>query len=118
MKILSLGNEFIKEDSLGKKLAEKLIKQGYDIINIRDSFELIEELNSEEDFIIIDVVKNLDFPRIIKISELNNSNILTCHDFDASFIIKLFENEKKIKIIGIPMNFDVNDSLEYVKRFF
>jgi Ni,Fe-hydrogenase maturation factor len=102
-KILCLGNEFIKEDCLAKKISIELIKEGYNIINIKDSFQLMEELNSSGEVIILDVVEKLNHVKLLKIKDLDNIKIMTAHDFDAGFVLKLFK-DKKIKIIGIPMN--------------
>lgn len=103
MKILCLGNEFIKEDSLAKEVGKELIKEGYNIINIKDSFQLIEELNSSDEIIILDVVERLNEVKLLQLDELKSNNIITAHDLDAQFILKLF-NDKNIKIIGIPMS--------------
>ena len=51
MKILSLGNEFIAEDSFAKKVCN-----GMDIINVKGSFELMDLLRGGDEIIIIDVI--------------------------------------------------------------
>lgn len=101
-KILSLGNEFIKEDSLAKEIGDEFLKEGYNIVNIKDSFQLMQEVNSKEEIIILDVVENLNEVKLLSSDELQDNKIITAHDFDAGFVLKLFKN-KKIKIIGIPM---------------
>ena len=115
MKILCLGNEFVKEDSFAKKIGEELLKEGFEVININDSFQLMGILNEETDFIILDVVLGLSDPRIINVSELTDTKIMTAHDFDASFVLKLFEN-KEIRIIGIPMNGEISKIIIDVKK--
>lgn len=105
-KILALGNEFIKEDSLAKDIAD-LLKEDLNIINIKDSFQLIDELRSNDDIIILDVVKGLDKVKLINPEDLKIDSISSVHDFDAGFIIKLIN--KDIKIIGIPMIGDINE---------
>ena len=112
-KILCLGNEFILEDSLAKKIGEELKKQGLDIININDSFQLLNHIG-ESGLVIIDVVKDLDNCRIIDINDLSKNNILTAHDLDAGFFLKLFGENKDIKIIGIPMKGEVENILDKV----
>lgn len=107
MKILCLGNEFIKEDSFAKVIGKELIKEGYNIINIKDSFELISYINDENSLVIIDVVDKLKEVREIEIKELSKNKIISAHDFDASFFLQLVFNSKKIKIIGIPMKGDI-----------
>ncbi|MFH1521857.1 MAG: hypothetical protein ABIF18_02770 [archaeon] len=105
VKILSLGNEFIAEDSFAKKISDSL-PDDFDIINIKDSFQLMEILNEVENPIILDVVKGLEKVRLISIDDLRNDSILSAHDFDAGYVLKLIG--KECKIIGIPPegNFD------------
>lgn len=94
-KILVLGNEFFEEDSFAKKVCENL-----NFTNINDSFELMDALQTDDDIIIIDVVKNLN--RVVRIEkeELRNDSFLSAHDFDAGFLITLLSPD--VKIIGIP----------------
>ncbi|MFH1308014.1 MAG: hypothetical protein ABIH72_04135 [archaeon] len=98
MKILCLGNEFVKEDSLAKEVAGELAE--YNIIMIKDSFQLIEYLNSQEKIVILDVVENLKEVREISLNDLQESKISTAHDLDASFILQLIG--LGVRIIGIP----------------
>ena len=112
MKILTLGNEFISQDSLAKKIGEKL-KKDFEIINIKDSFQLMTELNKAQDCIILDVVKDLFEARVIKVEELKNDSIISAHDFDAGIVIKLIG--KDVKIIGIPMSGDEEEIEKGVK---
>lgn len=105
-KLITLGNEFIKEDSLAKKVGE-LLKDEFEIINIKDSFQLMSILNEEKNPIILDVVQNLQEPQIIPVENLRNDSILSAHDFDAGYAIKLID--KDVKIIGIPMQGDTNE---------
>lgn len=106
MKILCLGNEFIKEDSLAKEIAND-ISDEFEFINIKDSFELLDYFKNEESLIILDVVKDLKDVKILGIDDLSQNKIISAHDFDAGFFLKLLGN-KEIKIIGIPTrgNFD------------
>jgi len=97
--ILVLGNEFIQKDSLAKKIID-IFPANFNIIEIKDSFQLMTELNKNKNSIILDVVQNLKQPQFIKIKDLKNDSILSAHDFDAGYILKLFN--KNIKIIGIP----------------
>ena len=116
-KIICLGNEFINEDSLAKKVGD-LLKDDFEVVNIKSSFELISILNSNKDIVILDVVLGLSNVKEISINELRTDSIVSAHDFDASFVLKLIGENKKIKIIGIPMNGDVekikDDFLELI----
>ena len=118
IKILCLGNEFIKRDSLAKKIGWKLKEQGdFEIININDSFQLMDILKPKskgnEDFIILDVVKGLMAVIELKVDDLRQDSILTAHDFDAGYVLKLLK--KEIKIIGIPMYGDEDKVLREVR---
>ena len=112
MKILILGNEFIEEDSSAKKLAYLFSKK---FVEIKDSFELISELekNKDERVILVDVVEGLKSVKKLKLEDLKDSKILTAHDFDASFILKLLK--PNVEIIGIPKNID-KENLEELKK--
>ena len=107
VKILSLGNEFIEIDSLGKLVGEKL-KKDFEVVNIKDSFQLMEILNEcSEEIIILDVVKGLEKVKVINIDDLRGDSILSAHDFDAGYVLKLIG--KDVKIIGVPMKGDLDE---------
>lgn len=63
-------------------------------------------LNETENPIILDVVQGLQEPKVIPTENLRNDSILSAHDFDAGYAIKLVD--KPVKIIGIPMQGDEN----------
>ncbi len=102
-KLITLGNEFIEGDTLAKEIGE-LLKDEFEIIPIKDSFQLMTVLNETENPIILDVVQNLQEPKIIPVENLRNDSILSAHDFDAGYAIKLVD--KPVKIVGIPMQGD------------
>ncbi len=108
MKILSLGNEFIAEDSFAKKVCN-----GMDIINVKGSFELMDLLRGGDEIIIIDVVKGLNHVALIRKEDLRQDSILSAHDFDAGFLIGLID--PNVRIIGVPENGDLNKIREEVQ---
>lgn len=114
-KIICLGNEFIKEDSFAKKVGD-LLSDECEVVKIKSSFELISVLNSDEEFTILDVVFGLNEVKEIFVNDLRSDSIVSAHDFDASFVLKLIGENKKIKIIGIPMNGDVEKIKGDVKK--
>lgn len=116
MKILCLGNEFIKEDSLAKKIGLELEKSGFEIINIKDSFQLMGHVNNRTPLIILDVVSGLKEVKMLNVDDIKSNGIMTAHDFDAGFILKLLGKDKKIKIIGIPIEGDVVKIARDVKK--
>ncbi|MGV8152559.1 MAG: hypothetical protein ACP5OG_05750 [Candidatus Nanoarchaeia archaeon] len=117
MKILCLGNEFIKEDSFAKEIGKELEKQGYFIINIKDSFELIEELTKlkQEKKLILDVVEKIKNVKELRTEDLRQDAIVSAHDFDAGFVLNLINSD--VKIIGIPQEGDIGNILKEVKDF-
>lgn len=114
IRILILGNEIIPEDSLAKKLGEKL-KKDFEVINVKDSFQLMSLLNenNEGEIILLDVVKNLQEVKVIGVDDLKNDSILSAHDFDAGYVLKLID--KDFKIIGIPQRGNDEEILGEVK---
>ncbi len=99
-KILCLGNEFIKKDSLAKEISQDLKQKlkKFEMINIKDSFELLDYINDE--LIILDVVDKLD--RVMEISkkDLRENKITNSHDFDSGFFLQLLDMD--VRIIGLP----------------
>ena len=113
MRILCLGNQFLEQDSLAKEIG-KVLSNEFSITNIKDSFQLIEEIESEERLVIIDVVENLEEVREIRIEDIRENQIMTAHDFDAGFVLKLLG--KKIKIIGMPQKANKDKVLKEVRE--
>jgi Ni,Fe-hydrogenase maturation factor len=116
-KILCLGNEFIEEDSFALKVAGELTTElpNIQFLNVKDSFQLMEFLNVYDNVTVLDVVSGLKDVKIIGIDELSENKIMTAHDFDAGFVMRLFEN-KSLKIIGIPMKGNIVNIKENVKK--
>lgn len=104
--LLCLGNEFLEFDSLAKKVGI-LLKKDHEIICIKDSFQLMTILNQIENPILLDVVRGLKEVRIIPQEKISNQAILSAHDFDVGYVLKLIQ--KQVKIIGIPMTGDVEE---------
>jgi len=114
MKILVLGNEFIQEDSFAKEIAKELA-QNHEIVNIKDSFQFLDEIqNKSDELTIIDVVQNLQEVKILKINDLSENKILSAHDMDASFFLQLLNPD--VKIIGLPQNPRKDNKLEIIKN--
>lgn len=100
MKILAFGNEFIKQDSLAKEIADEL---GLDVVKCASPDEMMD-FKSKEKIVILDVVQNLKEPRVIDIGEIKNQ-AKTAHDLDLGFFLRLKKEMKEIsdvRIIGIP----------------
>ncbi len=107
--LLCFGNELIEQDSLAKKLADKIKMKDVEVIKCNDPEECFEAFRKKEIFI-LDVVKNLKEVKLIKdLNKLKTHSLDTLHDFDLAFFLKLMKETgqmKDIKIIGIPMEGD------------
>ena len=111
IKIICLGNEFVEEDSLAKSVGKEL-KDDFEIINIKDSFQLMSILNDDSDFVLLDVVQGLDKVCLLEIKDLKKDAITSAHDFDAAYVLKLLN--KDVKIIGVPIAGDLEEIKEKV----
>jgi hydrogenase maturation protease len=114
MKILCLGNEFVEGDGFAKEVGRQLKERDYDVINIKDSFELLNYAGNR-DIVIVDVVEGLGEVQKISVEDLKENKIMSAHDFDAGFFLKLLSDEN-IKIIGIPSRGDVEEVVERVRE--
>ncbi len=96
-----LGNEFLEQDSLALKIADKLkIKNiGFKKINTFDDLMKTHP-------IIMDVCKGIDKAVLITdVDDFVSRRTSTVHDMDFGFFLKLNQslgNIKDIKIIAIP----------------
>lgn len=111
VKIICLGNEFIDEDSFAKNIGKKL-KDDFEVINIKDSFQLMSILNDDDDFVLLDVVQGLGEVCLLEVKDLKEDAITSAHDFDAAYVLKLLD--KDVKIIGIPMTGNLEEIKERV----
>ena len=107
MKIYCFGNEFLDYDSLAKELADQISLPGIEFIRCNSPEDIFLE---EKHIIILDVVEGIDKTILITDpDQLKDNNIVSLHDFDLSFFLKLMKETKQIKkisIIGIPMKGD------------
>jgi Ni,Fe-hydrogenase maturation factor len=110
------GNEYIKEDSFAKILAKKL--KNVKIVNATTPDVL---LDAKKDIIILDVVKGIQEPMLIKdINQLKTRNLMSLHDFDVGFFLKLMEHmgiKKNVTIIGVPEEGDIDAVSTKIKQW-
>ena len=115
MKVYCFGNEFLENDSLAKEIADTISIPGIEFIKCNDPSEVV--LDSGE-IIILDVVEGISDVIVIEdLDKLKENNLVSLHDFDLSFFLKLLKSINqvgKIKIIGIPMKGDKNKIKEEV----
>ncbi len=115
MKIYCFGNEFIKEDSLAKKLADEIKIKGVEFVKA-DSLEGIDG-----DIVILDVVKGIkDVTIIDDVEKIKEFHPISAHDFDIGTELKLRKaigEIGKVTIIGIPMQGKIAEIKEKVKSY-
>ncbi|MEA2036226.1 MAG: hypothetical protein U9O94_01860 [Nanoarchaeota archaeon] len=105
MKVYCFGNEFLKEDSLAKEIADSIKIEGVKFIKCNSPEDIFE--SEQERIIILDVVEDIEKVILIEdLEQLKDNKIISLHDFDLSFFLKLMKEMgkiKKVQIIGIPM---------------
>lgn len=112
--ILCFGNPYLKDDSLAIRIADYFAKHPIKDIEFIKCVAPDEVLNyTGKEFFILDVVKDLKEPRLFdNIDQIEANNLVSLHDFDLGFFLKLMKETGKIdtvKIIGIPMDATVKD---------
>ena len=112
--ILCFGNPYLEEDNLAIQVADLIIAEkvpGIEIIKCISPDEILSYLGKA--FIILDVVKDAkDVMLIDDIEKLKSGSIVSLHDFDLGFFLKLMKETGKIgkvRIIGIPQQGDIKD---------
>lgn len=115
MKVYCFGNEFIKQDSLAKKLADEIKIKGVEFVKA-DSLEGIGG-----DIVILDVVKGIkDVILLDDIEKIKEFHPISAHDFDIGTELKLRKaigDIGKVIIIGIPMKGNIAEIKEKVKSY-
>lgn len=105
-RIFVFGNEYLDFDSFAGSVAKKF--DDVNIIKCHSPDDLLEY----NDITILDVVKGIDEPILIKdVDQLKSRNIMSLHDFDLAYFLKLMKEldmGKKFKIIGIPQKGDAD----------
>jgi len=119
--LLAFGNPYLKEDNLALELADLLIKEkikGIDIVKCISPEEVLDYL--DKDFYILDVVKDLKKIMLIDdIDKLKSGKMVSLHDFDLGFFLKLMKETgkiEKVKIICVPQTGDIKDLLPEVQK--
>ncbi len=117
-KIFIFGNVLVDEDSIPLKLLPNL-KQEFEEIEFVE-IDPTEDLPEEEQFIIIDTIINISEVKVLNdIDKIESMPNYSLHDFDLGFNLKLMKKLGKVKevtIIGVPVNMEVDKSLESVKK--
>ena len=117
-KVLCFGNEYINEDSLAKKIVKELKIPGVEFILCNGAGDILE--HDLKDVYIMDVMSGInDVVLLEDINRLKENRLITLHDFDVAYILKLLKeinHIKKIKIIGIPKSGDKKEIKDKVTK--
>ena len=115
IKIFCFGNEYVENDDLALILADELKIENIEFVKCYSPDFLMEH---EGDLTILDVAKGINKVEIIDDANyLNNNKLVSLHDFDLGFFLKLL-NELgklgKLKIIAIPFGYDKQKAKEEI----
>lgn len=115
--IFVFGNELVDEDSNAIKISS-MLKGKFDFIHTNRPESL---LNTNEETIILDVAKGIDKVVIITdIDKFKSNNIVSLHDFDLGFFLKVIKKinpKRKFKIICVPCMGDPKEYVDDVAMF-
>ncbi|MBS1266163.1 MAG: hypothetical protein MAG795_00128 [Candidatus Woesearchaeota archaeon] len=116
--ILCFGNPHLKQDSLAITLAKKLKIEGFKFkICIRPE-ELLE--NTGKEILIMDVVKGINKVKLITdIDQFRLNKIITLHDMDLGFYLKLLKQTgqiEEVKVIGLPQKAEQTKAKQQIKE--
>lgn len=119
--ILTFGNPYLKDDSLAVRVADLLVRdriQGIEVVKCISPDELLNYFDRE--FVILDVVQGAkDVIMIDDIDRLQSGMTVSLHDFDLGFFLKLMKETgrmESIRIIGVPQEADIEDVKVKVKK--
>lgn len=116
--IYLVGNPLVEEDAMPLKLGPQL-SEAFPDIEFRE-FDPTENLPEDsEELLIIDTILGIKEPMIFNdIDDFSSQKTYSMHDFDLGWVLKLYKKLnmiKKIKIIGVPPEGDMEAVFESVK---
>lgn len=115
--VLCFGNEFVKEDALAKKIVDQIKLKNIKFVKCINNEDILKY--SKKNIVILDVVKNIKKTKLLKIKDLKENKLCSCHDFDVSTYLQLLETTgqiKEVKIIGIPQRGNKAQIIKEIKR--
>jgi len=117
--ILCFGNPYMKDDNIALRVATELKLKNTEFKTITDPAQIMEYAGNDE-MIIMDAVKGIKKVTVITdIDQLKEGKKATMHDMDLGFYLKLLKEMKivkKVRIIGIPMNADIEKAEKEVSK--
>ncbi|MFH8080342.1 MAG: hypothetical protein QXO84_00460 [Candidatus Aenigmatarchaeota archaeon] len=118
-KILVFGNPLVRKDSLPPSLISNLQKM-FPHIEFKE-FDAVEDLQKEgRNLYILDTVEGIKKVELItNIDVLEANKIISVHDFDLAYTLKLLKNTNlidRVTIIGVPVDISKEEALKQVKE--
>ena len=114
-KIFCFGNEYVENDDLAFILADELNLSGFEFIKCYSPDFLMEH---KGDLFILDVAKGIEKVEIIDdLAYLSNNKLVSLHDFDLGFFLRLLKEMNKLgntKIIAVPFGYNKEKAKEEV----
>jgi len=113
MKVYCFGNEWVKEDSLAKELADELAIDGVQFVKCDD----VEDL--EEGAVILDVARTAKIRVVTDPDVFKELNPISAHDLDLAFFLKLMTEMgtiKNFKVICLPMGMDKEEAKKELRK--
>lgn len=118
MRIYCFGNRLLEQDSLPLILMPELQREFPEVEFIEANSP--DDIEDESEINILDTVKGIDRARLMdSIDGLCCGRNCSLHDFDLGMTLKLMQKMgklRKIKIIGIPMDYPKTKALPEIKR--
>jgi len=119
LKVLVFGSPIVEEDKLALEVAEKIDMKGVEFMAERDPLKILATC-TDKSYLLMDVAYGIKEVTVIDDPDkINFRKSTTAHDMDLNFFIKLFQETgqlKKIKIIAIPVGYDVEKATKEVKN--
>jgi len=115
--VLCFGNPYIGGDDLVVNLVKDFKVEGYEFVCCRGPEEILNY--ADKDFVLLDVAKGIsEITLIDDVNKLNFKNMISLHDFDLNFFLKLYDTlGKKVRIIAVPMGYSVDKLKKEIKKF-
>lgn len=115
--VLCFGNEYVKEDSLAKEIADELKIEG---VTFSKCDNLNDVLDQKGEIFILDVAKGITEIKVFDdIDKINTNSITSLHDFDLGYFLKLMKEIgriKQIKIIALPIGYDKEKAKDEIRK--
>ena len=87
--VLCFGNEYVHGDTLAKEIADEIEIEGVNFIKCDNVNEV---LSHKGELYILDVAKGINEIKIFDdIDKLSVKNIMSLHDFDLGYFLKLMK---------------------------